>query len=120
VTLKTRKNKGVALSFLHDSLSKKVNLGNSKGSDSGGAWGVVTLSLPTGDDMAIRYTARPTRIGTSFFASLTVLLDDPVDPPLLPVRAALSRQSPSARRRNGGNTAGRRAGADPLTYYQGV
>jgi len=93
------------------SQAKNLNLGNSRGSDSGGAWGVVTLSLPTGDDMAIRYTARPTRIGTSFFASLTVLRDAPLPPALLPVRAALSLSesvgSPSQRRKHG-RLAGRR------------
>jgi len=98
------------LSLFYVSLSKKANLGNSTGSDSGGAWGVVTLSLPTGDDMAIRYTARPTRIGTSFFTPLPVLRA-PLHPALLPVRAALSLSEsvgPSSQRRKHGRPAGRR------------
>jgi len=91
------------LSFLRVSLAKKLNLGNSKDSGSGGAWGVVTLSLPTGDDMAIRYTARPTRTGVFCFA--------PLHPALLPVRAALSLSEsvgPPSQRRKHGRPAGRR------------
>jgi len=97
----------MSLSLLDVSLAKKLNQGNSKGSDSGGAWGVVTLSLPTGDDMAIRYTARPTRIGASFFTPLPV----PLHPAPLPVRAALSLSEsvgPPSQRRKHGRPAGRR------------